>query len=258
MTDKTLTTADLVAALKAAQLSAEDIATRLEYAATWADEKLPRVQRSTGEPMTVLDLTSMTSEHPDALSRAATGVSESLQGLTQAITALEAAADAETTIFQPRPPLTGKNGGRRAASAFVREHAQLRDRISNDRMFRIGRESTCRVQFFTASSGWARPVAVVAQMLPRDGGSLMNMAESLGEAVWRTYRPNDSTPPIVVAAMFNDDDGGAPMAELPPQVYEYAVDDYHKKTVRRPVGWGVFLDAADLETLLGQPVELTR
>jgi hypothetical protein len=49
--------------------------------------------------MTVLDLRSTTSEHPDALSRAVQEVSESLQGLAQAITALEAAADTETTIF---------------------------------------------------------------------------------------------------------------------------------------------------------------
>jgi hypothetical protein len=257
MTDETLTTAGLVDALTVAQRSARDIATRLEYAATWADKTLPRVQRSTGEPMTVLDLTSMTSEHPDALSRAATGVLESRQELTQAITALEAAADAETTSFQPRPPLTGEHGGRRAASAFVREHAQLRERISDDRKFRIGRETTCRVQFFTsASSGRARPVAVVTQKLPGDGGSLMNRAESLGEALWRTYRPNDFAPPIVVAAMFGAD--GEAMAGVPPQVYEYEVDDREKKTVRRPVGWGVFLDAAELEALIGQPVELTR
>src|SRR5690348_2866511 len=89
-----------------------------------------------------------------------TEVADSLQGLTQAVTALEAAADAETSIFQPRPPLTGEHGGRRWAAAFVREQAQPRDRTSDDRRFRIGQESTCRVQFFAASSGRSRPVAV--------------------------------------------------------------------------------------------------
>jgi hypothetical protein len=85
----------------------------------------------------------------------------------------------------------------------------------------------------------------------------MNLAESLGEAVWRTYRPNDCAPPIVVAMMFADG-GGKLMDGLLAQVYEYEVDDREKKTVRRPVHWGVFLNAADLETLLGRPVELTR
>lgn len=256
MTDGTLTTVGLVDALTAARRSAQDAATRLGYAATWADKTLPRVQRSTGEPMTVLDLTTVTSEHPDALSRATTKVLESLQDLAQAVSALEAAADAETSIFQPRPPLTGENGGRRAASAFVREHAQLRERISDDTAFRISRETTCRVQFFAASSGRARPVAVVTQKLPGDGDSLMNKAEKLGEALWRAHRPNDPAPPIVVAVMLKAD--GKSLLGVAPQVYEYEVDDQEQKTVRRPVGWGVFLDSGDLETLLGRQVELTR
>jgi len=49
-----LTTADWVNALTVAHRSAQDIATRREYAATWADETLPRVQRSTDAPTVVI------------------------------------------------------------------------------------------------------------------------------------------------------------------------------------------------------------
>lgn len=258
MTDNlTMTTAGLVDALQAAQRNAQDAATRLGYATAWADTDLPRVQISTGQQMTTIDLTQVDSTDKHALADATTAVMEALAELAQAIDHLEAAADTETSGFQPRPPLTALNGGRRAAAAFARQNAAQRTRVRDDHKFSIDRSmghTKCRVQLFDGG-GKARPVAIVTQRLPGDGGSLMNLAESLAEGVWSAFLPSHQAPPIVVAYML-DQDGNH--WTLDPQVYEYDVADADDHTVRRPVQWGPFLNADDLQVLVGTPVDLTR
>ena len=130
--------------------------------------------------------------------------------------------------------------------------AGARERILDEHMYRpvppqAHWRVTFRLQLFTAPG--LRPVAIATQIPgPGDGGSLTNTAERCAADVWKQFFPEEPEPPIWIAHMILDQ-----WRDL--SVVTFTADPA-KCTLRCPE-WD-FLAPADVDALVGQPVDLER
>lgn len=140
--------------------------------------------------------------------------------------------------------------------AELRPLAGLREQVVDEHMYHLpahaGRRTTFRLQLFAAPG--LRPVAVATQTPHAgEGASLMNVAETCAETVWRQYYPDHPEPPVWVEHMILDEEAGLPSPAL--QVVTFTADaDEH--TLHDPE-W-LPLSPADVDALVGQQVDLER
>jgi hypothetical protein len=113
-------------------------------------------------------------------------------------------------------------------------------------MFTVGR-SSFRLQLFTAAG--RRPVAIATQT-GGEGASLMNKAERYVEAMWERHCPDEPEPPIFIAhqLLLGRDFGFS----------HYGFTVTGRFAVASPPKWGPSLTQAELEQLVGGPVDPDR
>lgn len=142
----------------------------------------------------------------------------------------------------------GPGGGAagRSNRAVVIEHGGSRIRTVDEHAF-VAQHGSMRVQVFTAEG--LRSVAVVTQT-DREGRSLQNGAERYVEEVWQRFCPEEIEPPLFIAHQLLGE------RDLGFQQFLFTVVGPH--TVERPVRWGSMLTLAELEELVGGPVDPDR
>ncbi|GAB1646783.1 hypothetical protein [Krasilnikovia sp. MM14-A1259] len=126
-----------------------------------------------------------------------------------------------------------------------------RSRTLDEHMYQLprgtGRRATFRLQLFTAAG--LRPVAVATQIPGAgEGSSLTNVAEKCAATVWQQHFPDDLTPPIWIAHMIMDGHRDLTWVTF--------TEDPGAHTLHDPQ-W-VHLDPADVDALVGEPVDLER
>lgn len=142
----------------------------------------------------------------------------------------------------------GPGGGAagRRNRAVVIEHGGSRIRTVDEHAF-VTQHGSMRVQVFTAEG--LRSVAVVTQT-DREGRSLQNGAERYVEEVWQRFCPEEIEPPLFIAHQL--------LGELDLGFQQFLFTVVGPHTVERPVRWGPMLTLAELEELVGGPVDPDR
>lgn len=135
----------------------------------------------------------------------------------------------------------------------------MRDLTVDDHRFTVAasggwQEATFRLQLFTGAN--LRPVAVITQVVPAEGAGPINHAERYAEAIWRQCLPDEPVPPIVIGHMLSgDEDGSRDLGWAP---VDFAVADAAKYLLKRRPIWGGRMSSAELEYLVGRPVDPGR
>lgn len=138
----------------------------------------------------------------------------------------------------------------RAVQELLQSHAGHRVRAVDNPCYRLPDgerwQASFRLQVFTAAG--LRPVAIATQIPGGEGASLTNIAETCAGDVWRQHFPDEADPPIWIAHQILDDHRDLTMVTF--------TADHAGRTLHDPQ-W-LHLSGADVETLVGQPVDLER
>lgn len=139
------------------------------------------------------------------------------------------------------------------------DHAGVRDLTVDDHRFTVAAgegwaQATFRLQLFTGAD--VRPVAVITQVVPDEGAGPINHAERYAEAIWRQCLPDEPAPPIIIGHMLSGDQDG--LRDLGWAPVDITVADAAKYSLERRPIWGGRMSPAELEYLVGRPVDPNR
>ena len=139
------------------------------------------------------------------------------------------------------------------------DDAGTRERTVDDHHFTVPRRNRppeeFRLQLFTAAG--LRPVAIVTQAAG-EGAGPVNGAERYTEAIWRTHLASAQQPPIVIGVIDRSHSEDGHDMQLGPFYIDCAAANASAHEVVRPPDFGGRITAADLEILVGGPVDLDR
>ena len=142
------------------------------------------------------------------------------------------------------------------------DHAGVRELTLDDHRFVVPagngwQQATFRLQLFTGAG--LRPISVITQVVPVEGAGPVNHAQRYTGAIWQRLLSGESRPPIAIGHMITDytGDGGEMRDDGELMVIDFKVVDPTQFTCSTPI-WGGRLSPAELEYLVGRPVDTTR